>query len=86
MIITFTQTFTKDIGVQNGTKEDVINAINEMYDSVGKTIFEKTKEYQHTTITEIDGEEVFIDWEEGLEKVSNQGRYIVLNGDELVED
>ena len=65
MIVTFTQTFTKDIGEQQGSKEDVINAINEMYDVKGKSIFENTKEYQHTTITEIDNKEVYIDTEHG---------------------
>lgn len=86
MIITFTQTFTKDIGEQKGSKEDVIDAINNMYDNVGKNIFEKTKEYQYTTITQIDDEDVYIEYEEGNEIVSNCGRDIILDGGELNRD
>lgn len=80
MKITFTQTFTKDIGEQAGSKEDIVNAINSMYDIQGKNIFENTREYQSTTITHIDDDEVYIDTEEGIDIVSNQGRYIYLDG------
>lgn len=80
MKITFTQTFTKEIGEQEGSLEDVINAINQMYDNVGKNIFMKTKEYKKTTITHIDDEEVLIGWEEGIEVVNNSGRDIILDG------
>lgn len=83
MIITFTKTFTKNIGEQAGSKEDVIDAINAMYDQQGKNIFQQTGEYQKTTITHMDDREVYIDVHEGYEVVSNQGRDIILDGREL---
>ena len=63
MKITIIQAFEMEIDDEhyiNNCLEDVVNDINGLYDNVGKTISDRC-EYQHSIITEINGESVMND-------------------------
>ena len=78
--ITFTQTFQVNIPAElrDSSKEEILNWINLAYDVHGKKIITHLddEEYLHTTLSEIDDENVYLD----DNKVSNQGSLIILDG------
>ena len=63
MKVTIVQVFEMDIDDEhyiNNCLEDVINDLNGLYDNVGNTISNRC-EYQHSIVTEINGESVMND-------------------------
>jgi len=83
--ITITQTYEIALPTEyeNIKPEELLDNINAMYDVNGKDIIkysmDAVSDYSHTTLTEIDDMEVYMDGNE----IGNQGSIIVLDGQSM---
>jgi len=83
--ITITQTYEIEVPkeLENSSREELVDMLNRMYDIHGQGIIKHslsaTSDYSHTTLSEIDNEEVFIDGN----GISDFGGTIILDGQPL---